>query len=585
MRPKAVCLLLVAIWQGRWSWLGPLRSTDRPQAQARVPASRACLVVPAQLVETAYGELSDANCLPRRWHPEGRYGIPIQVAEDSQQRLIPLLTDDVHRLPPSLRAALMAGTVHMRAQEIPWKGRQAPAKQRLRPSPSLARELSLSAPGGRGKAVNFTFAELFAGIGGFRLGLERLGGNCVFASEIEPYTRDMYLHNFGNAPAVAGDIQEVDASAIPPHDILVAGFPCQPFSALGTQPAFDDDRGLLFREILRILEASQPNFFLLENVPGLLRCDDGRVLETIKAELSQAGYDVLVETVNAKALTAQARKRVFIIGFRTESQLAHKFQLPNIPDLCLRAEDILETEDEVMRSGLLEDYTLTDEQFVRLQGSAKWARRGGMSSTLAWGDKVCATLVGHYGKTLRKGNSQLVPRNAPFKPRRFTARECARLMGFPNSFKLTEQEEGQSPGMWYRALYKMFGNSVSPPVVAVLGGAILASEQSSDALRDLGISAALGLALEAITPRRRQLLECRLGVSKLYSVPRITAAEHLTECLFLGSLRLQHGFIPCCRSCGCFFCCCFVCVCVFCFCLSTAAADAPVLLRGRRCNS
>ena len=127
----------------------------------------------------------------------------------------------------------------------------------------------------------------------------------------------MYLRNFGNAPAVAGDIQEVHASAIPQHDILVAGFPCQPFSALGTQPAFDDDRGLLFREIVRVLEASQPKFFLLENVPGLLRCDDGRVLETIREELSQAGYDVLVETVNAKALTAQARKRVFIIGFRT----------------------------------------------------------------------------------------------------------------------------------------------------------------------------------------------------------------------------------------------------------------------------
>ncbi|CAE7573306.1 dsaVM, partial [Symbiodinium sp. CCMP2592] len=489
-------LLVIAVWLGSWSWLG---RRDRPQlAQARVPASRACLVVPARLVEKAYGELSDAGCIPRRWHPEGRYGIPIQVAEDSQQRLIPLLADAVDRLPASLRAALTAGTVHLRAQEIPWK---EPKPVRSRPGVS---ELSLL-PRGPGKAVNFTFAELFAGIGGFRLGLESLGGNCVFACEIEPHTRDMYLHNFGNVPAVAGDIQEVHASAIPPHDILVAGFPCQPFSALGTQPAFDDDRGLLFREIVRVLEASQPKFFLLENVPGLLRCDDGRVLETIREELSQAGYDVLVETVNAKALTAQARKRVFIIGFRTESQLAHEFQLPHIPDLCLRAEDILETEDEVMRSGLLEDYTLTDEQFERLKGSAKWARRGGMSSTLAWGDKVCATLVGHYGKTLRKGNSQLVPRQAPFKPRRFTPRECARLMGFPNSFKLTEPEEGQSPGMWYRALYKMFGNSVSPPVVAVLAGAILASEEA-EAPGDLGITAALGLALEAMTPRRRQLL-------------------------------------------------------------------------------
>ena len=268
------------------------------------------------------------------------------------------------------------------------------------------------------------------------------------------------------------------ASDIPPHDILVAGFPCQPFSSLGTQPAFDDDRGLLFREIVRVLDAAKPYSFLLENVPGLLRCDEGKVLQTIKEELSEAGYDVLVETVNAKHFTAQARKRVFFIGFKRPSQCAEAFQIPELPDMCIRAEDVLQSEAEVRSSGLLEDYTLSDEQFLRLQDSSKWARRGGMTSTLAWGDKVCDTLVGHYGKTIRKGNSQLVPRPAPFKPRRFTPRECARLMGFPNSFKLTERN-GEEPGMWFRALYKMFGNSVSPPVVAVLAGAILESSQQS----------------------------------------------------------------------------------------------------------
>ena len=320
----------------------------------------------------------------------------------------------------------------------------------------------------------------------------------------------MYRLNFGDEPVLEADICEVHAADIPPHDILVAGFPCQPFSSLGTQPAFDDDRGLLFREIVRVLRAAQPPCFLLENVPGLLRCDEGRVLETIQNELRGAGYHVIVETVNAKQLTAQARKRVFFIGFKHPLPETCMFQPPHIPDLSLRAGDILESEAEVRQTGLLEDYTLTDEQFRRLKESAKWARRGGMSSTLAWSDKVCATLVGHYGKTIRKGNSQLVPRPAPFKPRRFTPRECARLMGFPNDFKLTDRS-GQEPGMWYRALYKMFGNSVSPPVVAALGGAIL--EPFGRSSTEEGLSAALRLALGALAPRGCQRLQQHLHES------------------------------------------------------------------------
>ncbi|CAE7242847.1 dsaVM [Symbiodinium natans] len=489
MKQRCACLPLFAILPWGLSWLGSFGGFGGERGRV---ARRASLLVPARLVEETYGQLAGAGCIPRRWHPEGRYGIPIQVAEDAGKRLIPLLANAVDRLPPDVRANLGAGTVQLREKEIPWK------KMPARPICPDVGDIVRSRPAG-----NFTFAELFAGIGGFRLGLERLGGSCVFASEIEPHTRDLYTRNFGHVPVVAGDIQEVHASDIPAHDILVAGFPCQPFSALGSQPAFDDERGLLFREIVRVLGAAKPRFFLLENVPGLLRC--GRALATIMEELSSAGYEVRVETVNARQLTAQARKRVFFIGFRSHASQAsppRSFELPRIPDLCLRAEDVLETEEEVKRSGLLEDYTLTDEQFLRLQESEKWARRGGMASTLAWNDKVCATLVGHYGKTLRKGNSQLVPRPAPSKPRRFTPRECARLMGVPNSFKLTGRREDQTPGMWYRALYKMFGNSVSPPVVAALCGSILATSDTSHLPKEAGLSAALELALEALAPRK-----------------------------------------------------------------------------------
>ena len=140
------------------------------------------------------------------------------------------------------------------------------------------------------EASSFTFAELFAGIGGFRVGLESLGGRCVFSSEIEPFTRELYTRNFGDVPA--GDIQEVQGVSVPAHDLLVAGFPCQPFSALGDQPGFEDSKGLLFREIVRILRSTRTPMFLLENVPGLAQCDEGKALRAIRDELRRAGYEV-----------------------------------------------------------------------------------------------------------------------------------------------------------------------------------------------------------------------------------------------------------------------------------------------------
>eukprot|EP00438_Fugacium_kawagutii_P031141 Skav201765 [mRNA] locus=scaffold1973:459868:467663:- [translate_table: standard] len=358
------------------------------------------LVLIPQNVESSYEALAESDCIPRRWHLEGRWGIPIErisSGEHRGMRFIPLLPGAEDRGP-----AIDAQTAAIEA---------------LPPLPA-----------------SFTFAELFCGIGGFRLGLEALGGRCVFASEIERFTRELYVMNFGDVPKVLGDIVEVGDSQVPEVDLLVAGFPCQPFSSLGDQPAFDDERGLLFRQIVRILKASKAfglqhavatggwkerspgtpllaKTFLLENVPGLLDCDDGRAVKVIQQELTAAGVKAPGD----------------------------EFRLPFIPELHLRAVDFLQSEEELMEEG--------DEHFQGLRESKKWSRRGGMTDTLVWDDKLCNTLVSHYGTSLSKGNSQLVPRSAPLNPRRFSCRECARLMGFPDSYRLTERSR-EHPSMW-----------------------------------------------------------------------------------------------------------------------------------------
>mmetsp|Transcript_5776 Transcript_5776/g.10337 ORF Transcript_5776/g.10337 Transcript_5776/m.10337 type:complete len:507 (-) Transcript_5776:46-1566(-) len=496
--------LLAAVNIGRMGNLG-FQGFLRPSFSREKDASGsvASLVLPARLVETVYMALADGDCIPRRWHPEGREGIPIQTGEPGK-RLLPILAGAEQRLPEMVAALLAEGKMELVQRRSAWCGTP---KRRLEPEASVKEIPKLSPP-----VDSFTFAELFAGIGGFRVALESLGGRCVFASEIEPFTRGLYTQNFGE-DGVVGDIQDVPDSEIPEHDLLVAGFPCQPFSTLGDQPGFEDSKGLLFREIVRVLAATRSKMFLLENVPGLAQCDEGKAIKAIRQALEHVGYHVVLKTVNAKNLTAQSRKRIFFMGFRHGEADVSDFSIPAIPDLRLRADDIFEPEEDLEASGLMEDYTVSEEHFSRLQESRKWSRRGGMTDTLAWGDKVCATLVAHYGTSISKGNSQLVPRRAPFRPRRFTPRECARLMGFPNSYKLTEKGDSQSASVWFRALYKMFGNSVCPPLVAVLAGAMLGHVRGHAIEPDLGRSVALRLALEALAPESCQRLRPHLDPS------------------------------------------------------------------------
>ena len=173
---------------------------------------------------------------------------------------------------------------------------------------------------------DFTFIDLFSGIGGFRLAFESVGGKCVFSSDIDKWANETYFMNFGEYPH--GDISEIDENQIPDHDILCAGFPCQPFSIGGYRKGFCDTRGTLFFEIERILKAKKPKMFLLENVKGLTNHDKGRTFKVIKESLWNLGYSLFYQVLNSKDYgVPQNRERIFIVGFRDEVK-SFKFPIP-----------------------------------------------------------------------------------------------------------------------------------------------------------------------------------------------------------------------------------------------------------------
>ncbi len=308
--------------------------------------------------------------------------------------------------------------------------------------------------GKRVRAANgFSFIDLFAGIGGARLGLEAVGGECVFSSEWNPFARKTYRENFGEEPS--GDIRTIPSAAIPDHDLLAAGFPCQPFSIAGVskkraldRPTGFEDRaqGTLFFEIARILRDRRPKAFLLENVKNLVHHDGGRTLATILATLTALGYEVRYQVIDARAIVPQHRERIFITGFREDLDTAG-FVLPVLRDRHPRIRDILEPSPDPK-------YTLSDHLWSYLQGYArKHSRAGnGFGYGLIGPDGISRTLSARYFKD---GSEILIPQPRR-NPRRLTPRECARLMGFPDSFIIPVSDT---------QAYRQFGNAVVPGVV------------------------------------------------------------------------------------------------------------------------
>lgn len=302
----------------------------------------------------------------------------------------------------------------------------------------------------------FTFVDLFAGIGGFRLALERgLGGQCVFSCEWDSHCQQTYAANFGGPPH-AGDIHLVDAADIPPHDVLTAGFPCQPFSiagvskkrSLGRPDGFNDkQQGNLFFELERIIRTSRPRAFILENVRNLHGHDGGNTFRVILGTLTERlGYDVHWKVIDAKGVVPQHRERIFIVGF----QSPHDFAFPSFAEPGPTLEAILDSDSEVPSK-----YRLSAHLWNYLKGYAAKHRAAGngFGFGLVGPSDIARTLSARYYKD---GSEILINRGKGRVPRRLTPRECARLMGFDEAFKIPVSDT---------QAYKQFGNSVVVPLV------------------------------------------------------------------------------------------------------------------------
>lgn len=305
------------------------------------------------------------------------------------------------------------------------------------------------------------FIDLFAGIGGFRIAFENLGCQCVFSSEWNKFSQTTYEANFNHKPE--GDITLIPTSEIPDHDILTAGFPCQPFSiagvtkhnALGIRHGFEHPtQGTLFFEIVKIIKEKRPKAFILENVKNLQSHDKGKTFEVIKNVLSHdLNYHIHYQIFDARSLVPQNRKRIFIVGF----DKAINFNFPELPDFKPRIRDILESEVD-------SKYTLTDHLWNYLQKYAeKHKEKGnGFGYGLVDLDGIARTLSARYYKD---GAEILIPQVGQ-NPRRLTPRECARLMGFPETFIIPVSDN---------QAYRQFGNAVVPPVVKAIGKEIIKS--------------------------------------------------------------------------------------------------------------
>jgi DNA (cytosine-5)-methyltransferase 1 len=332
----------------------------------------------------------------------------------------------------------------------------------------------------------FRFIDLFAGIGGMRLGFEAAGGECVFTCEWDEKAQETYRANFGAEHAIHGDITKLDVASIPQHDVLVAGFPCQPFSiagvskknALGRPHGFNcDEQGNLFFNIVDILSLHRPPAFLLENVKNLVSHDKGRTFTRIKHELETTlRYKIAWKVIDARAFVPQHRERTFIVGFRD----GHPFDFCALEHLFdrdgPRLSAILHSEDgqehaelpytEGKRAKVSKKYVLTEHLWTYLQNYAEKhrAKGNGFGFGRVGPHSVARTLSARY----YKDGSEILVERTKGPPRRLTPRECARLMGFDG----THRGVFKIPVSDTRA-YKQFGNAVVVPVVAAVANAML----------------------------------------------------------------------------------------------------------------
>lgn len=323
---------------------------------------------------------------------------------------------------------------------------------------------------------SFTFIDLFAGIGGIRIAFDKIGGHCVFTSEINEWSKKTYLANFGAGEQFVGDIVPFNAADIPNHDVLLAGFPCQPFSiagvtkknALGQPHGFEcATQGTLFFDVARILKAKRPKAFLLENVKNIVSHNKGHTFEIIINTLTkELGYKVFWKVIDGRYWVPQHRERVIIVGFDRDNDFS--FDKLIVPDAnpvlssILHPENGSEQEELPFTHGkkakVHSKYFLTDKLWQYLQAYAQKhkAKGNGFGYGLVTKNDVARTLSARYYKD---GSEILIFRGKNKNPRRLTPRECARLMGFGDDFKIVVSDT---------QAYRQFGNSVVVPAICAV---------------------------------------------------------------------------------------------------------------------
>ncbi|MFV0416672.1 MAG: DNA (cytosine-5-)-methyltransferase [Chthoniobacterales bacterium] len=324
---------------------------------------------------------------------------------------------------------------------------------------------------------SFKFADIFAGIGGFRIALEGFGGHCIFSSEWDRFSQKTYSAWFGEIPT--GDIREVNPSSIPDHDILTAGFPCQPFSlagvskknSLGRAHGFRDaTQGTLFFTLATLIEAKRPRILFLENVKNLLSHDKGNTWRVIRETLDALDYEVNAKVIDAAHWVPQHRERIFIIGF--DRRVFGNFPAFSFPSISQQPKPRFAS---ILEKNPSEKYTLSDRLWAYLQEYAERHRKKGNGFGFGFADLngVSRTLSARYYKD---GSEILIPQKGK-NPRKLTPREAARLMGFPDEKPIVVSDT---------QAYRQFGNAVSPPAVKAIGKNIVAvlREHFSKSLSD-----------------------------------------------------------------------------------------------------
>lgn len=391
---------------------------------------------------------------------------------------------------------------------------------------------------------SFTFVDLFAGIGGLRIPFQELGGRCLFSSEWNKFSQKTYYENFGEIPA--GDIRSVVATSIPNHDILLAGFPCQPFSiagvskkrSLGREHGFlDKTQGTLFFELARIIEAKRPKVFLLENVRNLLTHDKGRTFAVIRETLEALGYQTSWKVIDAVHWVPQHRERIYIVGFDKHrfGDIAN-FAFPSPPQ-----------GPDPKLAGILEKnpdpkFTLTPHLWHYLQDYAakQKARGNGFGYSIADPEGHTRTLSARYFKD---GSEILIDTGGP-EPRRLTPGECRRLMGFPEDFRIVVSDT---------EAYRQFGNAVAVPVVRSIAVAMVSAldalERGSDVFSKQKRSEVMShirskdTGIEILVRKwlRSQHIGYRLHARALPGTPDIVLHRYKTVIFVNGCFWHGHG--------------------------------------------